>query len=204
MRAVAAAFLVGLIVGVVFSFVGFFHLATPSKSSGPEQLVTRSITVSTTSPTGVNAIVSYCFSPGGDCAQVVVSWILRANSSIHIMIYEFTLQSIANALIQVHKQKPQVDIRIVWDQRTTNEESSQFNPLKAAGLNMDVRVNQMVGLMHDKVAIVDGHIIITGSFNWTWSANEANSENLVVLDSSSVGQAYEQDFNTVWSESMPS
>ena len=36
--------------------------------------------------------------------------------------------------------------------------------------------------MHDKLAIVDDMFIMTGSFNWTYSAGAHNQENYVVID----------------------
>jgi phosphatidylserine/phosphatidylglycerophosphate/cardiolipin synthase-like enzyme len=34
---------------------------------------------------------------------------------------------------------------------------------------------------HDKVMILDGKIVITGSYNWTVAAEKSNSENLLVI-----------------------
>lgn len=52
--------------------------------------------------------------------------------------------------------------------------------------------------MHDKVAIVDGHIILTGSFNWTDAATNSNNENLVAIDSTSWSAFYEAVFQQVY------
>jgi phosphatidylserine/phosphatidylglycerophosphate/cardiolipin synthase-like enzyme len=132
-------------------------------------------------------ILSVCFSPGGNCANQVVYWIGRANSSIHILIYSFTLDSIGNALIQAKQNKPNLDIRIVWDESSSKETGSEYQKLLNAGFQ--IHVDHRSGLLHDKVAIIDGHVIITGSFNWTNSANDTNRENLLVLDNPSIAFA---------------
>ncbi len=36
-------------------------------------------------------------------------------------------------------------------------------------------------IAHSKVVLIDRHIILTGSFNYTRAAQEKNAENLVVL-----------------------
>jgi len=35
------------------------------------------------------------------------------------------------------------------------------------------------GYMHNKIAIIDGRILFTGSYNWSKSAEERNQENLL-------------------------
>ena len=44
-----------------------------------------------------------------------------------------------------------------------------------------VLVDQVAGLMHDKVAIVDGMTVATGSYNYSASADGRNAENLLVI-----------------------
>jgi phospholipase D len=192
---IVAVFLVGLMIGL-------FIRASPSSTPTP-----ATSTVTTTIQTQVTAasartvqsqdILSVCFSPGGGCADVVVYWIGRANSSIHILIYSFTLDSIGNALITAKQNKPGLDIRIVWDASASSEAGSEYQKLLNAGFN--IHVDHRSGLLHDKVAIIDSHIILTGSFNWSNAANHTNGENLIVIDNPSWASAYEQNFQENWS-----
>jgi phosphatidylserine/phosphatidylglycerophosphate/cardiolipin synthase-like enzyme len=64
--------------------------------------------------------------------------------------------------------------------------------LLSAGIN--THIDHRGGIMHDKVAIIDDHIVITGSFNWSQVATEVNRENLIVIDSVVVASSYEQNF----------
>jgi phospholipase D len=147
-----------------------------------------------TPPIQSQDILSVCFSPGGNCADQIIYWIGRANSSIHILIYSFTLDTISNALISAKQKNPALDIRIVWD--TSNSTGTEYQRLENASFNM--HIDHRSGLMHDKVAIIDSHIIITGSFNWSNAANQTNRENMIVLDSQAWGSAYEQYFQQNW------
>ena len=43
--------------------------------------------------------------------------------------------------------------------------------------------------MHNKVMIIDDHLVVTGSYNFSENA-EANDENLLLIDSRDVATAY--------------
>jgi phospholipase D len=192
---IAAVFLVGLMVGL---FIGAspYSTPTPVTSTVTTTVQTQLIAASATTVQSQD-ILSVCFSPGGGCADVVVYWIGRANSSIHILIYSFTLDSIGNALITAKQNKPSLDIRIVWDASASNEAGSEYQKLVNAGFN--IHIDHRSGLLHDKVAIIDSHIILTGSFNWSNAANHTNRENLIVIENPSWASAYEQNFQENWS-----
>ncbi len=137
-------------------------------------------------------VISVCFSPDGNCGTTVAYWIGRANSTIHIEIYEFTLPQISDALVIAHQAKPNLNIEVIWDHSTVNETGSQYSKLTADGIA--IHLDTRSGLMHDKLAIIDGHILLTGSFNWTNQANKENRENLIVIDSTAIASLYEANF----------
>jgi len=157
----------------------------------------QTVTVTQTVQTGVpNPLVEYCFSPGGNCASRIIYWIGRANSSIHVLIYSFTLDSIRDGLLDAKSRN--IEIKVVMDNTQAAGQGSEYQNLLTAGV--DVRLDRRSADMHDKVAIIDGHIIITGSFNWTAAANEDNNENLLVINSQTWGAAYETEFQRVWTQ----
>jgi phospholipase D len=171
---------------------------------GQEIARTRQVTMTGTTTVTVQSLtrpdlLEYCFSPGGTCSNVIIFWITRANSSIHILIYSFTLNSIGGALVAAKQRNPTLDIKIVWDESNWNETGSEYAKLKNTAI--DIRIDHRHGLLHDKVAIIDSHIIITGSFNWSQAANEDNRENLVVLDGQGWAAAYEAQFQKIYNAS---
>ena len=143
---------------------------------------------------GKEGLVQYCLSPDGDCVKVILFWIARANASIHILIFDFSLDSIRDALIKAKNRG--IDVRIVMEQDTISNTGSEYRNLKQAGI--DVRLDANSALMHDKTAVIDNHIIITGSYNWTASANNRNNDNLVVIDSQAWAEAYEAEFQRIY------
>lgn len=54
---------------------------------------------------------------------------------------------------------------------------SVFPVLKKAGISF--RFNDAFELEHNKFAIYDDNIVLTGSYNWTRSASDSNSENCI-------------------------
>jgi len=136
------------------------------------------------------------FSPKGGCAEAVIYWIGRANQSIHVLMFIFSLDSIADALISAHKRG--LEIKVVFDK---SQSYSQFGVLEAAGIEVRNDTN-WEGIMHNKIAIIDHRIVLTGSFNWTGTAENNNNENLVVMHSVEVASRYESEFQKIWNQSQ--
>jgi phosphatidylserine/phosphatidylglycerophosphate/cardiolipin synthase-like enzyme len=134
------------------------------------------------------------FSPKGGCEDQIVSWIGKANSTVHILIYSFTLDGIRNALIQAHGRNVQVEV--VFEQNNINEAGSEYQNLKNAGIA--VRTDGNSAYMHDKVMVVDGKVVLTGSYNWSSNAEDENNENLVAITSDNVAGIYESEFQRIW------
>jgi len=52
--------------------------------------------------------------------------------------------------------------------------------------------------MHHKFAIIDNRILLTGSYNWTFSANHRNDENLMVIDDPEIIEIFQNQFVNLW------
>lgn len=129
--------------------------------------------------------------------------LLRAFNGAHrqivAAIYEFTLSDVAGALIAA--QARQVDVQVIMDESASKDRGSQYFRLSQAlgsRLRRRAGLNGGSGIVHNKFAVVDGARVLTGSFNWTYSAEDRNWENLVVIDSPAVAQAYARQFQRMW------
>jgi phosphatidylserine/phosphatidylglycerophosphate/cardiolipin synthase-like enzyme len=94
-----------------------------------------------------------------------------------------------------------VDVRIVLEAENAEGSGSEYARLKSSGVQ--IRLDTNPALMHDKIAIIDGLYVITGSFNWTNAANSHHNDNLVVLRDQTWAQAFEQQFTLIWSQATP-
>ncbi len=144
--------------------------------------------------------VEIYFSPDDHAASRIVELIQGARESIHFMAYSFTSNDIGNAIIQ--KAQEGLAVGGVMDESQATQQGNEYDPFKQA--NLDVRLDGNAnGLMHDKVIIIDARYVITGSYNFTASAEDKNDENLVIIDNIDVANVYFQEFKKVYAEAQP-
>lgn len=141
-------------------------------------------------------ILGIYFSPRGGCARAIINLVNSANKSIHVLIYSFTLDSIGYALIDAYRRG--VDVRVVFEKNEVKEYSVYWM-LKEAGV--PVRNDTNPNLMHNKVMIIDSEIVVTGSYNWSVSAEERNDENIIIIRSRKIAGEYERKFEETWMKS---
>ncbi|MCH9408653.1 phospholipase D family protein [Pantoea agglomerans] len=119
------------------------------------------------------------FSPEGSARDVVLSAIGGAQRSIHMMAYSFTAPDIVRALADAHKRG--VDVLVVVDENGNQTRPSIAAMNYAVNNGISLRTDANYKIQHDKVMIIDGDTVETGSFNYTASAEKYNSENALVL-----------------------
>lgn len=119
------------------------------------------------------------FSPEGSAHQLVIQTIGSAQNSIRMMAYSFTDPSVMQALIAAKKRG--VDVQIVIDEDGNKSKASQAAMNLVTGAGIPLRTDGDFKIQHDKVIVVDNKSVETGSYNYTASANKANSENAILI-----------------------
>jgi phosphatidylserine/phosphatidylglycerophosphate/cardiolipin synthase-like enzyme len=142
-------------------------------------------------------LIDVYFSPYGGAASQVINWIDHANETIHVLIYSFTNDDIGDAVVRAYQRG--VEIKVVFE-KTQISQYSEYMKLRTTGIQARNDTNS--GLMHHKVAVIDGYIILTGSFNWSASAEERNNENLMVIRSQSLATTFEEEVQRIWNISV--
>ena len=66
----------------------------------------------------------------------------------------------------------------------------------------DVHTDGIEGLMHHKVFIIDEQIVITGSYNFSRSAEERNDENIIVIYNTDIAQEFLKEFGRVQAQAQ--
>lgn len=155
-------------------------------------LATANATIAALS-TGEPSILAVRFSPRGGCAEQVNYWLGRANRTVHVLIYSFTLDSIGDSVLAAYGRG--VDVKVVFEKQQVSQYSEYFR-LAAAGV--PVRNDTNPNLMHTKVAIIDGYIVLVGSFNWSAAADNDNNEVLLVIKSADLATSLEREFQRIW------
>jgi len=136
------------------------------------------------------------FSPQGGCEQAIITQLAKAKMSADIAMYNLTSEPIAQEIARLKKRG--VAVRIFLDKSQKGQKASQAGFLKGQGIS--VRIHQGSGLMHHKFAVLDGKVLLTGSFNWTENAEEDNAENLLVLSDKKLISQYAKEFESLWTQ----
>ena len=126
------------------------------------------------------------FSPHGGCTDAIVKELGKAKSTILVQAYSFTSYRIAKGLLDAHKRGVKVEVILDKSQRTDQYSSATF--LFNAGI--PVKIDAQHAIAHNKVMIIDGETVITGSFNFTKAAEENNAENLLVIKDKKLADRY--------------
>ena len=152
------------------------------------------------------AEIRVCFAPplAGSCDPVatILSAINRARTTIRIQMYSLTLHEIASALVRAKRRG--VDVRLIVDHGQLHQDrndSLRVAALAAAGV--PVLVDTVPGLMHNKIMVIDGETVITGSFNYTWGAEHLNAENLLMVHDPALAAEYLRDWDQRAAQSRP-
>ena len=127
-------------------------------------------------PDATQDIACY-FSPKGGCTEAVVAEINRAQQSILVQAYSFTSTPIAKALVEAQKRGVQITV-ILDKSNLTGQYSSADFVLHAS---IATYIDDKHAIAHNKIMLIDGRTIITGSFNFTKQAESSNAENLLVI-----------------------
>jgi phosphatidylserine/phosphatidylglycerophosphate/cardiolipin synthase-like enzyme len=162
---------------------------------------TTVVTTTSTATTTVNipSVRATCFSRVERCDVLLISLINRANRSVYVAVYSFTRDSLAAALISAKERG--VEVRVVIERERAYEQGSEYPRLKSAGV--DVRLDGNPNSMHHKFMVIDGYVVVTGSYNWSSAAEDRNDENIVVILDRDVAQRFVQEFERVWQTASP-
>jgi len=134
------------------------------------------------------------FSPEDNPRAALLARLRQAEREIDFMAFSFTDSEMARILLE--KARNGVRVRGVFEARNATSESSAYNTLRQAGL--DVRLDGNRYTMHHKVVIIDGRIVITGSYNFSASAAESNDENLLIITNPELASRYQAEFEKVY------
>jgi phosphatidylserine/phosphatidylglycerophosphate/cardiolipin synthase-like enzyme len=132
--------------------------------------------------------VANYFSPPDAVMQKLVALVSGAKQSVRFMAFTYTHPDLADAMIQ--RYKAGVDVAGIFESRSSTE--GALVPLYCAGVPVKVDGNPYT--MHHKVIIIDDHIVVTGSFNFTKSADDSNDDNVLIIDSPALAQLYLQEY----------
>jgi phospholipase D len=156
-------------------------------------IITASISTASFSQTlAANTHYDVCFTPGEDCTTEIIEQIQSAKQSIYVQAYSFTSAPIALALIDAQNNK-KVDVNVILDKSQIKDAYSMEKNLIAN--HVPLWIDYRPAIAHNKIIIIDEKIVITGSFNFTKSAQERNAENVLIIHDAGVAKLYFDNWN---------
>ena len=141
------------------------------------------------------AIFEVYFFPNEKNEKHIIEYIRSSMKSLNIAIFSLTRDNFAKSIIEVFKRG--VKVKIISDDECVKNYGSDVYRLAAEGIPCKTDNNPQYH-MHNKYAVIDESIVITGSFNWTSQAILYNNENLLVYEDKDLALKYNNEFNNLW------
>jgi len=138
--------------------------------------------------------VEVYFSPDDHVLQRLLSLVATAEESIEFLAFTFTSDPLAEALIA--READGVRVRGVVERGQVNNSGSDVGQLILAGLDLRLDTNQ--NKMHHKVILIDGEIVVAGSYNFSRNAEEKNNENVLIFHSNEIALQYLLEFERIY------
>lgn len=158
---------------------------------GPDSVATTPNPILTVDGTDVETY----FSPDDSVAARLLDVLSLARESIYFLAYSFTSDDIGQLLRDKFSQGVTVQGVMEHAQIESNQ-GTEFDLFHQ--FEMDVRRDGIDGQMHHKLMIIDRSIVITGSYNFTASAEDRNDENILIIYSTEIAALFLQEFQRVF------
>ena len=140
-------------------------------------------------PLPAQGTIEVLFTPWVDAEGAVIRAVTGAQQSIYVQAYLITSHPIATALIAVAARG--VEVQVLADHEMAIKGANSQLGIMASG-GVSVWLETRYAAAHNKVIIIDAvaensatatllPVVITGSYNYTWSAQARNAENLLVI-----------------------
>lgn len=149
--------------------------------------------------------VEFAFTPWDDAEGAILRALREARHAIYVQAYLFTSRSLARALIEARQRGVTVEV-LADSEMVKKGENSQIPQLVSAGIPVWLEVRYAAA--HNKILLIDPgeatSTVITGSYNFTWSAQARNAENLLILRGNpKLARAYLENWRRHRGDALP-
>lgn len=140
--------------------------------------------------------IEVAFAPSDDTEAVLIELVRSARKSLKVQAYAFTSRNIADAMVAAHRRG--VKVEVLADAKMNRREQGNAIP-RLLDAGVPVAFETQYNAAHNKVLIVDAEgprcAVLTGSYNFTWSAQNRNAENLLIVrDHCALARAYRDNW----------
>jgi phosphatidylserine/phosphatidylglycerophosphate/cardiolipin synthase-like enzyme len=119
--------------------------------------------------------------------------IATAEKSLDAVLYKFDDKGLKKAVERALQRG--IRVRLIADEREAKRQRSYIKDLEKSGAGVRLW-NE--GKLHAKFAVIDGERVLTGSFNWTDSAQHRNTELIIDLNEPEFVKQFQELFERLW------
>ncbi|MBK7665446.1 MAG: phospholipase D family protein [Sterolibacteriaceae bacterium] len=134
-------------------------------------------------PIAATGSIEVAFSPWDDAQAALLRAIDDARREIYVQSFLFTSRALAFSLQQASQRGVRVEVLADAGMNRRSDNGSQIPLLASSGIT--VAIETEYANAHNKVILIDPQsehcAVVTGSYNFTWSARNRNAENLLIL-----------------------
>ena len=137
---------------------------------------------------------NYIFSPRGGTEAAIVKAIDSSRSEVDVAMFSFTSKPAMAALVRASARGVKVKMLLYAKSAFPFREEVKKN-------NIEVRLKEGRvgnGLMHNKYAVMDGSLLVNGSFNWSATAEDLNTENTIFTMAPVYVTPYKAEFDKLF------
>lgn len=138
-------------------------------------------------------VVEAHFTPKESGTEIIVPYVRQAKKSIHMSLYGLTNPRLYDELVLAHNRG--VDVVLLVDRLQSSIPSSLTDELQALGI--PVIVKRTSALEHNKFAIIDNKLVVTGSWNWSISADKQDNNIIVIYGCNETIQEFKDTFEYI-------
>ncbi len=140
----------------------------------------------------------YAFSPQGGVEDLLVDALGRARRTIDVAIFSLYSQRVVDALIAAKDRG--VVVRVAADV-SQSRRSQPMLALSNSGAGLRLSSGRGgAGVLHHKYALVDGALLMSGSYNFSQNAELYNFENDLFTTAKGEVAAFGAEFAAVWAQ----
>jgi phosphatidylserine/phosphatidylglycerophosphate/cardiolipin synthase-like enzyme len=132
------------------------------------------------------------FSPNGGSTGAIIEVIRNARQTILVQAYLLYSTRLAGALVRAHQRG--IQVHVLLDAHAQQHDPPVPAVARLVAADIAVSLDARHAWVHDKVMILDGSIVITGSYNWTVAADTQNGENLLVIRDPRLAEVYTENW----------
>lgn len=153
-----------------------------------------------------NSLMEVYFSPSDHTNNRILEAVHECDKELYGMFFYFTQEKLAEAILDGYNNKHVKTNIILSSSSFSTPETRAY--LDCLGEDFKEKSPKESGIIHHKTLIGNPNFpqaqpfIVTGSHNWTASADKKNDENTIILYNDLIANLYFQEFSARWKQGV--